>query len=551
MADSPSACIRDYKPHLEGVLGKLEKQEGRLRFALDQARHRREEYNLLPHIRADARRAAMGADPITASQSGAPYSKLNTALGSYGEWAKAFLEHQHRNQTDAAMRRLKTKLSEDGGTIDVVLGVAPEQHARQEDDDLSDAFASAGSAIETERILQAQDALSRFPCTLLIDAGQSLLEAWQAETEAMRNLLQVCDMLKNDREAHVESLCSTGKLFQEKDDAVRELCDARQAHGKAVRWLKTFMDHKDYLEDEDSRDMLEQVKKRSKCTSLEELRHTEHDKLNACTAATLKLTGRIQRQFPEVILFVGRGLPDELGMLWRPAQSPDLFEIEDHVARAPHNVWKVRMGGKSFAIKEYSIGQADHLRTCLKEATVIHRCRHPAIVEIHALFQGSGNTSGNFYMQMPWYEHGSIDKWVESSQKPEWNRVRSVLLDALHGLSHLHENRIIHGDIKPANILVDSRERGRLADFDISIDTKLRTAYVTKAMTMQATALGMTDDFAAPELKESNQATRQTDMFAFGTTLSCLRTYCEPQDGGFCGEAQGSDCRTRREADLR
>ena len=104
----------------------------------------------------------------------------------------------------------------------------------------------------------------------------------------------------------MQIFCGTGKLFQEKGDAVRELCDARQAHGKAVRWLKTFMDHADDLEDEDSRDMLEQVKKRSKCTSLEELRHTEHDKLKACTAATLKLTGRIQRQSPEVILFLGR-----------------------------------------------------------------------------------------------------------------------------------------------------------------------------------------------------------------------------------------------------
>ena len=83
----------------------------------------------------------------------------------------------------------------------------------------------------------------------------------------------------------MQIFCGTGKLFQEKGDAVRELCDARQAHGKAVRWLKTFMDHADDLEDEDSRDMLEQVKKRSKCTSMEELRHTEHDKLNACTAA--------------------------------------------------------------------------------------------------------------------------------------------------------------------------------------------------------------------------------------------------------------------------
>jgi len=46
-----------------------------------------------------------------------------------------------------------------------------------------------------------------------------------------------------------------------------------------------------------------------------------------------------------------------------------------------------------------------------------------------------------------------------------------VLLDALVFM-HLHENGILHGDIKPPNILVDDRERGRLSDFDISIDTK-------------------------------------------------------------------------------
>ena len=37
----------------------------------------------------------------------------------------------------------------------------------------------------------------------------------------------------------------------------------------------------------------------------------------------------------------------------------------------------------------------------------------------------------------------------------------------------------------------------------------------------------MTDDFAAPELKESNQATRQTDIFAYGKTLLCMQGHCE------------------------
>ncbi len=73
-------------------------------------------------------------------------------------------------------------------------------------------------------------------------------------------------------------------------------------------------------------------------------------------------------------------------------------------------------------------------------------------------------------------------------QRPGWVKVRSVLLDALLGLAHLHEHGILHGDVKPPNILVDDRERGRLADLDISIDTKERTSgrVIARAMTMCA-----------------------------------------------------------------
>jgi hypothetical protein len=121
--------------------------------------------------------------------------------------------------------------------------------------------------------------------------------------------------------------------------------------------------------------------------------------------------------------------------------------------------------------------------------------------------------------------------------------VRSVLLDALVGLVHLHAHGVIHGDVKPANILVDARERGLLADFDISIDTKSRTsaAHVTRKSqrsTVCATALGMTAGFAAPELQTSRQATRHTDMFAYGKTVSQVGAQCEPGDAAAAQEAE-------------
>ena len=93
---------------------------------------------------------------------------------------------------------------------------------------------------------------------------------------------------------------------------------------------------------------------------------------------------------------------------------------------------------------------------------------------------------------------------------------------------------------------MDSRERGRLGDFDISIDTKQRTSAAHTALimaktarTMYATALGMTEDFAAPELVTDNAATTYTDMFAFGKTVQYVQSSCEPQDPASNTQASG------------
>ena len=90
-----------------------------------------------------------------------------------------------------------------------------------------------------------------------------------------------------------------------------------------------------------------------------------------------------------------------------------------------------------------------------------------------------------------------------------------MLLDALVSVLHLHVHKILLCDIKPANILVDNRERGRLSDFDISMETKERIAghkgmsegHTTTRATMRATQDAWTEDFVGPELKADKMAT--------------------------------------------
>ena len=49
--------------------------------------------------------------------------------------------------------------------------------------------------------------------------------------------------------------------------------------------------------------------------------------------------------------------------------------------------------------------------------------------------------------------------------------MRTVIQDVTGALAHLYVNQVVHADIKPANILVGPGERGKLADFDISVDS--------------------------------------------------------------------------------
>ena len=69
----------------------------------------------------------------------------------------------------------------------------------------------------------------------------------------------------------------------------------------------------------------------------------------------------------------------------------------------------------------------------------------------------------------------------------------------------------MHADIKPANVLIDSSGRPRLADFDVSIDAATRCTQLTVAV--RGTA-----GYLAPEIAATG-ATEATDVFALGKTI--------------------------------
>jgi len=166
-------------------------------------------------------------------------------------------------------------------------------------------------------------------------------------------------------------------------------------------------------------------------------------------------------------------------------------------------------------VKEFAVaGGQEGLRVCLHEAALLARARHPHIAEMVAIF--ADPEEHGFFIQMPFYEKGSLDKWV-TDQKPDDPSVRRVLAQVVVALTHLHGLNIVHADIKPGNILMDNRGFARLGDFDISVDSTTRTSAARAHATL--TQVGFTVGFAAPELLRCG-ASQATDIYSLGATIA-------------------------------
>ncbi|MFV0526893.1 MAG: serine/threonine-protein kinase, partial [Acidimicrobiales bacterium] len=97
------------------------------------------------------------------------------------------------------------------------------------------------------------------------------------------------------------------------------------------------------------------------------------------------------------------------------------------------------------------------------------------------------------------------------------DEARAVVADLAHGLAFLHEQGLVHRDIKPGNALYDNR-RWKLADFGLMRELTATGSY------HRAGALMGTPQYMAPELFRSASATNASDVYALGVLFHVILT---------------------------
>ncbi|CAJ1925505.1 unnamed protein product [Sphenostylis stenocarpa] len=112
-------------------------------------------------------------------------------------------------------------------------------------------------------------------------------------------------------------------------------------------------------------------------------------------------------------------------------------------------------------------------------------------------------------------ENGTLSNFLFGGAKPSWdNRVR-IVLEIARGLLYLHEEcdqQIIHCDIKPQNVLLDSSFTAKISDFGLA---KL----IMKDKTRTNTNARGTVGYMAPEWLKNAPVTTKVDIYSFGVML--------------------------------
>jgi TonB family protein len=179
--------------------------------------------------------------------------------------------------------------------------------------------------------------------------------------------------------------------------------------------------------------------------------------------------------------------------------------------------------GRTVAIKvinesylsSVGVEPAEYFERFKREAEVAGRLNHPGIAKIYDL--------GPNFIVMEYIDGRDLAALLRAPAKQHLSEALDIVNQIAAALDHAHSQGVVHRDVKPANILVQTDGTVKVMDFGLA---RIDSSTLTAAGEILGSA-----SYMAPEIVKGRPATRQSDTFSLGVVAYELMTGDRPFAG--------------------
>ncbi|KAI3511138.1 hypothetical protein L1887_18282 [Cichorium endivia] len=152
------------------------------------------------------------------------------------------------------------------------------------------------------------------------------------------------------------------------------------------------------------------------------------------------------------------------------------------------------------------------------ELTMLSQYQHENIITL----VGFCDDNKEMILVYEYASHGSLDTYLRDTTMPggpSWPQLLKICIGVASALDYLHnhvaeKHRIIHRDIKSANVLLDENWNAKLADFGLA-----RIGLANQQNTFVITNLAGTHGYCDPQYEKTGFLTKESDVYSFGVVL--------------------------------